>query len=296
MNHYAKFTRGWRFVLPSVVIIVLVVGVPLYQAASYSLHDVLLYRFRDQPFIGLSNYSKLMADPLFIRSATTTLVFTVWNTVLCTVLGLLIAYLLSSKGIRYRSFFMACFLVPFVMTQVVVGLAFKLFIWEADFGVVNFILGGVGLPTPAWLIDGDMALTATILTNTWRLTPLALLVFYAALTTIPEEQFEAARLDGAGPMTTLVRVVIPQISHHIIFVTLMILTSAFREFDTIFTLTGGGPGRETMVLSILAWQRGLSNQDMGYASAIAFTMFLIVAVVSWLFLTISKPRSAEEGQ
>lgn len=290
MNHSTKFTKGWHFVLPSVVVILLVVGVPLYLAASYSVHDVLLYRFRDQPFIGLGNYRKLMADPLFLRSTTTTMIFTLANTVICTVLGLLLAFLLSSRNIRHRSFFMACFLVPFVMTQVVVGLAFKLFIWEADFGVVNYLLGGVGLPTPAWLIDRDMALSATIATNVWRLTPLALLVFYAALTTIPTEQFESARLDGASPLAILWYVVIPQIRHHTVFVALIILTSAFREFDTIFTLTGGGPGRTTLVLSILVYQRGLSNQDMGYASTIAFTMFIIVAVISWLLLTIAKPR------
>ena len=294
MSH-AKLTRGWWFILPSLLLLFTIVGVPLYYAARYSLHEVLLFRFRLQPFVGLENYQRLLEDPLFLGATRTTIVFTLANTVLAVLTGLLIAFLLSNRAVRYKSLFMAFFLLPFVMTQVVTGVTFRLFIWEADFGLVNYLLGALNLPTPGWLIERHMALPAAVLTNVWRLTPLALLVLYAALSTLSEAIIEAARIDGAGTWTLLSRIIVPQIRHHILFVSLIIITSAFREFDTIFTLTGGGPGRQTTVLSILAYNRGITNQDMGYANAIAFSMFLIVGVLCWLYITVFRVGQGGEA-
>jgi ABC-type sugar transport system permease subunit len=179
------------------------------------------------------------------------------------------------------------------MTPVVVGITWRLFFWQPEFGVVNQLAGIFGLPQPLWLIDRDTALIATMISNSWHLTPLAILVFYAALTTIPEELYEAARIDGAGPLAIIRHVVLPMLRPHILFVTIIIMTSAFREFDLIFTLTGGGPGRATTVLSILAYNRGIAAQDMGMANAIAFTMFIIMAAVAWLYITLYRAREPQ---
>ena len=286
-----RFTRGWLFVLPGLTALILIIGVPLVTAFRYSLHEVFLYRFANQVFVGLQNYQDLWNDPLFFLSLRTTLVFTMGNTVVVLVMGLLVAFLLSSKKVRLKTAFMALFLLPFVMTQVVVGLTFRLFVWEPEYGIINAMLATLGMAPVGWLIDRDWAMLATVLTNSWHLTPLALLVFYAALTTIPEELTDSARIDGAGPMQVLWHVILPMIRSHVLFVSLIIMTSAFREFELVFTLTGGGPGRTTSVLSILAYNRGIANSDMGMANTIAFTMFIIMATVAWTYIALFRAHN-----
>lgn len=285
-----RFTRGWLFVHPGLAALVAVLGVPLVSAARYSLHDVFLYRFQDQVFIGLDNYRRALADPLYINALQVTAIFTLSNVIICLVLGLLIAFLLSGRRIRFKTTWVALYLVPFVMTPVVAGITWRLFFWQPEFGVVNQLAAAFALPQLHWLTQRETALIATVVSNSWHLTPLAILVFYAALTTIPDELYEAARIDGAGAFAIIWHVVLPMLRPHILFVTIIIMTSAFREFDMIFTLTGGGPGRATTVLSIFAYNRGIANQDMGMANAIAFTMFIIMATIAWLYLTLYRAR------
>ncbi|TVQ38363.1 MAG: sugar ABC transporter permease [Geminicoccaceae bacterium] len=285
-----RFTKGWWFVAPGLILMVVVVGTPLVMALRYSLHEVFLYRFRHQVFVGLANYREAFDDPLFLRSLQTTAIFTVGCLAIVLVAGLLVAFLLNSKAVRGRSTWLALFMVPFVMTPVVAGIAWRLFIWQPEFGVVNQVAGLFGLPEIYWLLERETALLATIIANSWHLIPLAILVFYAALTTIPEELYEACRVDGGTAWQTLRHVVLPMLQPHILFVSIIIMTSAFREFDMIWALTGGGPGRATTVLSILAYNRGIAAQDMGMANTIAFTMFIIMATVAWLYITIYRRR------
>lgn len=287
-NLLNRYTRGWYFVLPGLVVMLLIVAFPLGIAARFSLHDVFLYDFSNQWFVGLENYTRAWSDPLFINSVKVTLLFTLANTVGCLLVGLLVAFLLSGKRIRFKAGWMALFLLPFVMTPVIVGITWRLFMWEPDFGVINQLLGFFGITGPYWLTDSSTALFATALTNAWHLTPMAILVLYAALTTIPDDMYEAAKVDGAGAFQTLWYVVLPMIRAHILFVSIIIMTSAFREFDMVYTMTGGGPGRSTTVMSILAYNRGIANQDMGMANTIAFTMFMIMAVVAWLYIKVYK--------
>lgn len=272
----------------------LIVGIPLAIGFRYSLHEVLLYDFDTQPFVGFQNYLAVFDDPLYTQALRTTLWFTIGNLVICLLLGILIAFLLSARQVRLRVIWVALFLVPFVMTPVVGGIAWRMFMWQQEFGVVNWIAGHLGLPQPYWLLEPELALIATIVTNAWHLVPLAVLVFYAALTTIPDELYEAGRVDGTGPLDTLWYIVLPMLRPHILFVSIIIITSAFREFDMIWSLTGGGPGRATTVLSIFTYQRGIANQDMGMANTVAFTMFIMMAVFAWVYITLYR-RSEQKA-
>lgn len=289
----AKFTRGWWFILPGLILMIAVVGAPLITGFRYSLHRVFLYDFSNQTFVGFQNYINAFKDPLFINSLRVTSIFTVSCVVLSVTLGILIAFLLNARQVKFRPMWMALFLIPFVMTPVVGGIAWRFFIWQQEFGVVNQIGQVFGAGAPYWLLDRETALLATIITNSWHLVPLAVLVFYAALTTIPDELHEAGRIDGAGPLAALWYIILPMLRPHILFVSIILITSAFREFDMIWALTGGGPGRATTVMSIFAYNRGIANQDMGMANTIAFTMFIIMAVVAWIYITVYR-RATEE--
>lgn len=288
--------KPWAFILPGLVAGTVILGVPIVQAFWTSLHQLRLYAMDRQRFIGVGNYVDLWGDPLFLLSARTTIVFTVGCTALAVVCALGIGGILATRGIRGTGaarFFMAFFLIPFVATQVVVGVIGRLFVWEHEYGLVNFLLARLGAEGPGWLISGDTALAATIVTNAWRLTPLALLIFYAALATVPEELLESAEVDGAGGLTAFLRVKLPMIRYHIGFVTLILITSAFREFDLIYSLTGGGPGRSTNVLSLHVYNQGISSANMGVANAIAFSMLLMVAVLSVVYIRVARLGDSE---
>ena len=287
----------WAFVLPGVIAGGVILGVPVVQALWTSLHRLRLYRLHDQVWVGLENYLRLWQDPLFHLSVRSTVTFTLGCTVLSVIAGLAVASVMSTRGIRGTTaarFFMAFYLVPFVATQVVVGMMGRLYVWEPEYGLINYVLATFGIDGPMWLISTDTAMWATIITNTWRLTPLAVLIFYAALATVPEELLESAEVDGAGGWKAFAQIKLPLIRYHIGFVALIQLTSAFREFDTVFALTGGGPGRTTNVLSLLVYNEGISAANLGMANAISFTMLIIVAVISLLYMRLA--RLGELGQ
>lgn len=286
-----RYFRPWRFVLPGVVLGIITLVLPIVQGLRYSLHRIRLFRLDDQVFVGLENYRLLLDDPIFYLSIRATIVFTIGTTAGAVVIGLLIASMLNAKGIRgslRARVLMAVYIVPFVLTPVVVGLLGRMYVWEPEYGLVNYVLGLVGIEGKSWLIDPSTAMMATILTNVWRLSPLAILVFYAALATIPDEILESAEVDGAGGLVTFLRITLPMLRFHIGFVALIMLTSAFREFDTVFSLTGGGPGRATSVLSIMVYNMGVSTANIGLANAISFSMFLIVAAVTIVYIKLAR--------
>jgi len=292
-----RFFTPWRFILPGAVLGLIILGYPIYRAIYYSLHSIRLHRLGNEVFVGIDNFTRMLSDPLFIRSIRVTVVFTLGCTILAVLFGLTVATIMSSRGIRgtrQARFFMAFFLVPFVTTQIVTAILGRLYIWQSQYGLVNFILGLFGVERVGWLINMQTALFATTVTNAWRMTPLALLIFYAALATISDELIESAEVDGASTWTTLFRIKFPMIKFHIGFVSLVILTSAFREFDVIYGLTGGGPGRSTEVMSVLVYRLGVAQANMGIANAISVIMFVIVAVMTIIAVKAGKLGAMRE--
>ena len=293
----SRHFKPWLFILPGVIAGGVILGVPVVQALWTSLHRLRLYRLDDQVFVGLDNYIRLWQDVLFHLSVQATVVFTLGCTVLSVVAGLSVAAVMSTRGIRGTNIarlLMAFYLVPFVATQVVVGMLGRLYVWEPEYGLVNYLLGLVNISGASWLISTDTAMWATIVTNSWRLAPLGILIFYAALATIPEELLESAEVDGAGGLKAFALIKLPLIKYHIGFVTLIQLTSAFREFDTVFALTGGGPGRTTNVLSLLVYNEGISSANLGMANAISFTMLIIVAILSLIYIRMTRLSEMSE--
>ncbi len=286
-----RYFRPWSFILPGALLGIVTLGYPVYRAIFYSFHAVTMRRLGEPVFIGFENFTRLFGDHLFVRSIVVTINFTLGTTVFAVVFGLLIASIMSTRGIRgtlKARFFMAFYLVPFVTTQVVTGILGRLYVWQSSYGLVNHLLDRVGISGPSWLTNLDTALFATVFTNGWRMTPLALLIFYAALATIPDELVESAEVDGASTFALWFRIKFPMIRFHLGFVSLIILTSAFREFDVIYGLTGGGPGRSTEVLSILVYRLGVAQGNMGMANAVSVTMLLVISVITIIAVKAGK--------
>lgn len=292
-----RYFRPWYFILPGAFLGIVTLGYPIFRAVYYSFHSVTMRRLDQEVFIGLQNFTQLFGDHLFVRSITATISFTFWSTVIAVFFGLLIASVMSTKGLRGTTlarFFMAFYLVPFVTTQVVTGILGRLYVWQSSYGLVNYLLGLAGIQGPGWLIQLDTAMTATVVTNGWRMAPLALLIFYAALATIPDELVESAEVDGASTFALWFRIKYPMIRFHLGFVSLIILTSAFREFDVIYGLTGGGPGRSTEVLSILVYRLGVAQGNIGMANAVSVTMLVVVSVITIVAVKAGKLGSMSD--
>lgn len=286
-----RYFRPWAFIVPGAVLGLITLGYPVYRAIFYGFHAVTMRRLNDPVFVGFENFARLFGDHLFVRSIVVTINFTLGTTIFAVVFGLLVASIMSTRGIRgtwTARFFMAFYLVPFVTTQVVTGILGRLYVWQSSYGLVNYLLDRIGISGPSWLTNLDTALFATILTNGWRMTPLALLIFYAALATIPDELVESAEVDGASTFALWFRIKFPMIRFHLGFVSLIILTSAFREFDVIYGLTGGGPGRSTEVLSILVYRLGVAQGNMGMANAVSVTMLVVISIITIIAVKVGK--------
>ena len=291
-----RLINGWPFVLPGLAFTLFVTLGPIAYVFVQSFQRVRLYRFNERPFIGLDNYLRVLGDMFVLRSVYVTILYTILVTLFCITLGLCISVLINKKYVKRKNLILAIYLLPFIVTHVVTGLIFRILILEPSYGLLNYVINSIfnANVTTAWTMNPATAFPVVIAVSVWRLIPLAILILYAGLTTIPNEVIEASTIDGASPFMAFRKIVYPLLHKHVFFVALVLMTSAFREYDTVFALTGGGPGRRTMVLSILIYLRGTQSHDYGMASAISVIMFLIIAVLAAVFMkTFTKVGRAE---
>jgi multiple sugar transport system permease protein len=235
--------------------------------------------FGIEQFEGLRNYTFLATDPRFWSAARVTLIFTVVSVGLELVLGLLVALALAGqrRGLRVG---IALLLLAWALPAVVTA---KLFEWlyNPAAGLVNYLLGGAQLN---WLGDPTLALPGLILADVWRTMPFVALLCLARLRGIPAEVYEAARVDGAGPVATLVRITLPLCRQILLIAVLFRTLDALRAFDLMFILTGGGPAGTTETLTVYAYRSLFQTLHLGLGSAIGVVVFALVMLVAWGYL------------
>jgi len=271
--------------VPSVLLLlVILVGPFLYMVwtsftdLSFALPD------RDGNFIGFDNYRHLMReDAIFWQSFALTLKFVAAVVTIEFVLGFALALLLF-HFIERRRLVLTALMVPMMLAPVAVGLIWKLLL-QGDFGMVTHYLREVGLldTRSAPLSDAGLVLPAIMLIDVWQWTPFVTLVMLAGLLSLPREPFEAAIMDGAGPVQRFRDVTVPLLRPIIALVLLLRGIDAFKEFDKIFILTGGGPGTATELLSIYTYRVNFKSWDLGYGSACAFMIYLVVLILCAVF-------------
>jgi multiple sugar transport system permease protein len=225
-------------------------------------------------FVGLQNFKRLFKDPQVGEAIRVTATFVLVAVPLELVLGFLLAVLFN-RQIFGRPVLRAAMLLPIFATPLAVGYTFFTIFYE-----VGGPLGWMGIP---FLSNPDWALFSVILVDVWQWTPFCFLVFLAALQGVPDELYEAALIDGAGPLSMLTRVLLPVLQPTIIIVLLLRLAEALKLFDIPFALTGGGPGIATQPYSLLAFRTGLRFFDLGYASAMAYGLLAVVMVIITVF-------------
>ncbi len=273
--------RDYLFILPSLAVLVFVTVYPLVYLLYLSLHRKLLI-FDISRFVGLENFLFLINDPRFLTSLGNTLYFTVTSVTLELISGLGIALFIKAGG-PGRGFIRAVILLPWAVPTVVSAKMWE-WLYNADFGLLNYLLG----VKVNWLGDPFWALNAAVFMDVWKTTPFVALLLTAGLQVIPPELYHAARIDGAGPFYIFRRITLPLLKPIIIVVLLFRTIDAFRVFDAVYVLTGGGPANTTETLSIYAYKILFQTLQFGYGSAVSLFVFMCVGLISVFYVSLLR--------
>lgn len=283
---------GPLLLAPALLFLLLVLVGPFVYMVWTSLTDLsFALPGRDGNFVGFDNYRKLVrADPIFWQSFGLTLRFVAAAVALEFLLGFALALLIFHQ-VERRRLLLTLLLVPMMLAPVAVGLIWKLLL-QGDFGMLTYYLRQVGLlgQRTAVLSDASLVLPAIVLIDVWQWTPFVTLVMLAGLLSLPREPYEAAVMDGARPWQVFRDVTLPLLRPIIALVVLVRAIDAFKEFDKVFILTGGGPGTATELLAIYVYRISFKNWDLGYGAACAFMVYLVVLILCSLFYKAAVPR------
>jgi trehalose/maltose transport system permease protein len=289
-----KPRTAWLFLAPALLVLAFVAGWPLARTVFFSLTDARLDALEEWRFLGLSNYRFLLADADWWAAVWTTLVFAGVSVALETLLGLVIALTLNAR-MRGRGVVRAAMLVPWAIPTVVSAQMWGWMLHDQH-GVVNAMLLGAGLIAAplAWTAEPGLALWAVIAVDVWKSTPFMALLTLAALQLLPEELYEAAKMDGLGPVGTFFRITLPLIWPALLVAILFRTLDALRVFDLMYVLTGNS--RATASMSVYTRQQLVDFQDVGYGSAAATMLVLVIAMVAAGLVTLGRLRLSAAGR
>jgi len=284
----ARLLTPYFFIFPAVAVILAGLLYPITQAFYLSFYDwQIATPLADAPWAGLDHYLRMLQDPAVLESAWVTLRFGFWTISIEMALGVALALLLE-KPIRGASVFRTIFILPLMVSPVVVGLIWR-YLFDARIGWINHYIGLLGFAPQVWLGDADLAFFAIVFTDIWQWTPFIFIIVIAALQALPPEVLEASRIDGANWLQQAFLVKLPMIRSILVIALLMRLIDVFRALEVMYILTGGGPGRATELLSLHIYNRAFDTQQLGYASAISVLLILLVFGLSLAILVVGKP-------
>lgn len=277
------------FMLPSMLILIIVFAVPLVYSLIVSFFDTSLRTDGLGSFVEIKNYVSALTDSYFLDSMGTTFVFTLGVVCAEFIVGLIIALLLNTN-VPGKSIYFSIILVPMMITPVAVGLIWRLLL-HSELGVVNYLLELLGISGQAWLADSSLALKTVMFIDVWQNVPYMVLVILAGLVSLPEEPYEAARVDGASAFQRFRYLTMPMMVPTFMVVLLMRAINALKTYDLIYVLTKGGPGVETEVISYHIYQEAFRNLEIGSASAMSYLLVAVIAPIAFVFIKVSKNKT-----
>lgn len=272
-------TTGNKFVAPALVLLSLVTIYPVLSVLCLSLRRRLLI-FNISRFVGMDNYLFLLSDDRFWNALGNTIYFTAASVSLELVLGLALALLLN-RNFRFKGVVTAMVLVPWAVPTVVSARMWE-WMYNTDFGILNHLLGA----KINWLGSPFWALNAAVFMDVWKTTPFVVILLLAGLTVIPRELYQAARIDGANAWQIFRRITLPLLMPVVLVVLIFRTLDAFRVFDSVYVLTGGGPANTTETLSIYAYKVLFQTLQFGYGSALSMVVFVCVGLMSVLYICV----------
>ena len=277
---------AWLFVAPMLLVLAAVAGWPLLRTIWFAFTDANLADLSIAQFIGFANFEYLLTDPDWWVAVRNTMVFTICSVTIETILGLGIALALNAH-FQGRGLLRAAVLIPWAIPTVVSA---QMWSWMFNdvFGIINVILQSLGfIDQPiAWTASPNTALAAVIIVDVWKTTPFMALLILAGLQMLPSECYEAAKVDGVHPLRVFWQVTLPLLKPALLVAIIFRALDALRIFDLIYVMTGNN--KDTMSMSVYARQQLVDFQDVGYGSAAATMLFVIIAVITAVYLTAAR--------
>jgi multiple sugar transport system permease protein len=270
--------------LPAVVVVASIAFYPIYYAVDVSLHET---RFLQKTrFVGLAQYERLLQDAAFLRAFRTSLKYVGGSLALTLPIGMLFAVLLT-RPIHFRAAFRTILVIPWALSQSVTA---TLWVWllNPSYGPLKYLIDQLGAPQVLFLSNPEWALTILILVNTWMSYPFAMVLFLAALQTVPGDLYEAARIDGCGAWSSFWRVTIPFIQNTVLSTVIMLTLQFFNMVTLIYVMTGGGPLGTTETLSLRVFLDGFFNFRLAAAAAGGLVIFALNVVFSLSYIRLLR--------
>ncbi|GAA3401096.1 carbohydrate ABC transporter permease [Paenibacillus hodogayensis] len=263
-----------------IILLVLSMG-PLLHSLYTGMFDWNMSK-PTKTFVGFGNYKEILQDTFFWNALLNTLYQVVGTVGIQLLVGLVIALLLNRtfKGVKVLR---SLYLLPMMTTPIVVGLVWRM-LFNPELGMINYYLGKIGITGPNWLGDPGWAMPSIILSDVWLSTPFLTMILLAGLQTLPADPYESAELDGANRFQMFWYVTLPLLKPYIYMALLFRMMDAIKRFDTIYIMTGGGPGNKTETLNIYIYHQAFEFLKTGYAAALSNVMLVIILLVSVYFL------------
>jgi len=275
-------TLGVLLLAPAAILLAVVIGYPVLRLIYTSFLDLSLTSGMPARFAGLANFRAMIDDPVFWQAAGNTILITLITVPGALVVGLALA-LLANLPFRMRWPVRLSLLIPWALPLSFAGLIFAWF-FHSEYGIVNDVLRRIGLSGVIWFNSSLLAFAAICIAITWKASSFMAMIILAGLQTIPRSLYEAADVDGAGPVRKFFEITLPLLRPTIAVALIFRTITALQTFDIPYMMTGGGPGTSTATLAMYIHQNTVSFLDLGYGSALAVVMFIISMAVTALYL------------
>ena len=284
---------GWVFVAPAMSAIAVFFVGPVLAALAMSLTDFDIYAladWRNLRFVGFDNYVALLRIPLFWQALLNTCIFVVLGVPLSIGASLGAALLLHSPMARLQGFFRTALFAPVVTTLVAVAVVWR-YLFHTRYGLLNHALDAIGIAPVDWLGDPLWAMPAIVLLSVWKNFGYNMVILLAGLQAIPEELYEAARLDGARRWALFRHITLPSLAPMLLVVSILTMAGHFQLFAEPYVMTQGGPAQRTVTVLYLMYEEGFKWWSLGSASAVAFVLFAIMFAITLLQLKVSRTQA-----
>ena len=274
----------WPFVIPALVVVLAVIVFPWVFTIWMSLNEWKVGS--PTTFVGLANYLRLPQDPRFVEAVGHTLVYTALSVLLPLIFGTFAAVVFHAN-FAGRGLMRGIFIMPMMATPVAIALVWTM-MFHPQLGVLNYLLSLVGIPPQLWVFHPSTVIPSLVLVETWQWTPLVMLIVLGGIAAIPTEPYESAQIDGANLWQMFRYITLPLIMPFLFIAAMIRMIDAVKSFDIIFAITQGGPGSASETINLYLYSVAFSYYDLGYGSAIAVILFLLVVALAALLLYLRR--------
>ena len=285
---------GWAMSTPALIAIAIFFVVPAVASLFLSFTDFDIYALANLDnlrFVGFRNYERLIENPLFWKAMSNTLLFVAVGTPFVVLLSLFAAMLVNSRWLKWRPVWRVALFAPYVTTLVATAVVWR-YLLDTRYGLVNYLLSLFGIAPIDWLGSPHASLPAILIFVGWKTFGYNMIIFLAALQTVPRELDEAARIDGAGWWMRLRHVTLPAIAPTVLLVSVLTVAAMFQLFAEPYVMTQGGPAQSTVTILYFMYEEGFKWWNLGSGAAVAFLLFLCILAVTLVQLRLAKRSGA----